>query len=431
MRTLFTLLIVAVLALIAAPAYAYGARGTLVVDNGRPDVVRVAVDGLTLGSVAPRTQSAYRLLPGVHDVELRGSAGDLIERSRVVLSPGAVATLVAAPPKGTIEIDNRSGDALKLSLDGASLGTLSSSDYRSVTVEAGRHTLVASYHQLGRDRVLTELRVDVGPSERASLLLRPIESGLVRVDNRTGLDATLRVDGVSQGTLADGASREVKTALGRVSFELVSSGRVLASTVTTVSPYADEAWRAEAPRTGDLSVANPLPVPVLVSVSGVATRTIDPYERATFSRIDVGAATVTAMRLDGAAIAYTTVEIRPYEARLWTIPAPKTGFVQLHNDEARSLRLYVDGRLETTLAPRQDLRLELAAGLHRVEAVDSAGRKVLSVTVDVDRYAVTELGLGGSSRGYASADRRDRDDDRHDHHDHDRASYSGHTRASY
>ena len=191
MRTLFSLFFAALTGLFFSPsAHASAARGTLVVVNQRNVDVLVIADGRSIGPVGAGTDQAYRLVAGSHDLQILGRSGDLIQQSRIAMAAGAVMTVVVAPASGAVELYNGAGTSLLVTVDGHS-SALAEGQSRTLTLKPGEHRVRAVYNQLGRERILADQRVVLGAGDRTTVRFAPVSEGLVRVENRTGRDATL------------------------------------------------------------------------------------------------------------------------------------------------------------------------------------------------------------------------------------------------
>lgn len=421
MRTLFSLFFAALAALVFTPsAQASAARGTLVVVNQRNVDVLVIADGRAIGPVERGVDQAFRLSAGSHDVAISARGGELIQQSRIALAAGAVMTLVVAPANGAIDLYNGAGTSLVVTVDGQSSG-LASGQSRTLTLKPGEHRVRAVYTQLGRERVLSDERVVVSAGGRTKLRFAPVSEGLVSVENRTGREATLLVDGKPQATLRSGESTEVVTRLGRVSLTLSDRGRTLAQTSLAVGAYQDLRWSAAAPAFGALLVSNPLPITVLVEDSRGRTVTVAAHGRVELSGLPVGLSTLTARRASGEQLGRVKMMVDPYDVGAWTVPAPTSGFVALSNRGGEPVNVWIDGARTLNLAPRSDASVNLSLGTHRVQVRDTAGRLVLDTRVSVSPYdeSLVAWSTGASPSHHGDSqdhgNSRDRHGDRDDH----------------
>ena len=432
MRTLFSLFFAALTGLFFSPsAHASAARGTLVVVNQRNVDVLVIADGRSIGPVGAGTDQAYRLVAGSHDLQILGRSGDLIQQSRIAMAAGAVMTVVVAPASGAVELYNGAGTSLLVTVDGHS-SALAEGQSRTLTLKPGEHRVRAVYNQLGRERILADQRVVLGAGDRTTVRFAPVSEGLVRVENRTGRDATLLVDGQSQGLLQNGESTEAVTRLGRVTLTLSDRGRTLSQTSLAVGPYQDLRWSAAAPAFGTLLINNPLPITVLVEDARGRTFTVSARGRVELSGLPIGLATVTATRASGELLGRVKLLVDPYDVGAWTVPAPTSGSVALSNRGGEPVSVWIDGARTVNLAPRADSTVTLSLGAHRVQIRDTAGRLVLDTRVSVSPYdaALVAFSAGSSPSHHGSShDHGNSRDDDHERYEHDdRGGESHHSR---
>lgn len=335
----------------------------------------------------------------------------------------------ARAARGDLDLRNDAGTTLRVSLDGVTVMDLYAGQARTLNLAAGWHRVVVTYRQLGRDRVLSSQDVNVYPDGRSLMRFAPVTEGLVRVGNSTGRDATVLVDGRPATRLPAGASAEIETGLGRVCLTLVDQTRTLDATTVAVGAYQDVIWRAEAPRTGDLVVTNPNPIPVVVRDGLGRSVTISGRGQARLSAEPVGLLSLEVRRQSGELIGRGKAQVLPYDLASWSAPMPDEGLVSVRNDQARPVTVWVDGARVSTLAPRQQVSLEIGLGWRRVQIRDISGYLILETRVNVDPYATRTLS-SAAGQAVAYEDRRD-DDRRYDddrHHDDDRGYDDGHRR---
>ena len=384
-------------------ALAHGtSTSRLTVENGRELEVLVLLDRSMIGSVQPRATAAFAVPAGLHRVELRTRDGQSLLVRDVNLRQGEAAAVQLAARTGTVVVDNHAGTRLNVSVDGRAYGDVGSGEHRSLPLDVGAHRISLSYVQLGRERTLDTRSVQVQPGRTVTLAAEPVDFGLVSIDNHTGRQAELRIDGMPasrlglNGSLALNEARELRLPLGRHDLVLVDarSGIELDRTALSTIAYRDHTWTAVAPRTGDLSLTNPLPMAVLVEVPGRADLTLGAGQSRTVVGLPVGVLMVGFHRLGGESLADLRVNVSAYEQARAMVPVPTVGVVEVSNRTGRSAFLRVDGRTTSTLRSGEAQRLSLVAGDHRVELVDERGRRLESRLVRVDRYVDQRLELG-------------------------------------
>jgi hypothetical protein len=418
--------------LFAFTPHAARAHGTsssqLSVDNGRDVEALVLVDRAWIGSVKGRTRTTFTVAAGQHKVELRTRDGQSLLVQDLNLRPGQVGAVQLVARTGTVVIDNHTGTRLIVSVDGRATGDVDVGEHRNLPLDAGVHRISLSYVQLGRERVLETRSVQVQQGRSTTMAAEPVDFGLVRIDNHTGRQAELRIDGMPAsrlgltGSLAINESREVRLPLGRHDLVLVDArtGSELDRLSFNTIAFRDHSWTAAAPRIGDLVLTNPLPMAVLVEVPGRSDLTLAAGQSRTLVGLPVGSMLVSFHRLGGETLADLRVAVAPYEQARLVVPVPNMGVVEVTNHTGRGAIVRVDGRTTSTLQSGQAQRLSLSPGDHRVELVDERGRRLESRMVRIDRYVDQRLDLGAPALSC---------DMPHDGHDH--YGSSGHSASSH
>lgn len=363
----------------------------LTVDNPRGDELHVYLDGRYLGEVDDGDSERFGVPEGRHTLLLRAEDGEVILVTEISLS-GQRGVRVAAPlGMGTLLVDNRSGTTLALEVDGVVLATLRSGERRSLGLEEGRHKIRAIYTQLGSDRLLEAERIDLDDGELERIVLEPATVTQARVHNLGDRPLELVVNGVSVGSSVPGAGTKVEVPVGRSVFELRHQGRVVASAVASLGPYADHIVQLEPELLGALTVSNPLPIDVeLVCARGSRTR-VQAYGSTTYDGLAPGRFPLRVERLTGETIGSLSPLVEPGERERAVVQPPTEGVVVLRSDSPERLEVWVDGRRLARLDPREELRLSLPLGRQVLQLRDRYGVQVEVARVQVDPYSEARL----------------------------------------
>lgn len=316
------------------------------------------------------------------------------------------------PPPGRITVVNQSGGDLTLTIGYAPPRSVRAWDTVTFTVGAGETTVRASYMQFGADRMLSNERVYVTPSRTSTVTIAPERTARLLVTNDAPYEAELLVDGRSRGRFSAGESRLVTLGVGRAELAMVGGGRTLDRTTLDLVAFAERSWRAEAPRTGDLVVVNPLPIPIQLVCAKGLVRDVAPYGQAVYRDLPAGEFRLTARRVTGETIDLEVARIPAGGSDTWRVDVPRTGFVALDSDHALDSEVRIDGRTVARIAAGAVRRIEASVGWHEVEIVDARGVTLARTWMEVEPFDVAQMSFGGQrSRGRE-----------HDHrgHDHDR-----------
>ncbi len=339
--------------------------------------------------------------------------------------------------RGIVEVQNRAGVTLTVSVEGGGTRTLSPGEIERFSTAEGRVDVRASYGMYGSTFSLFNKEVRVYDHRVTHVDATAPRSAKVRLVNDTGVDAEFFADGREIAELNAGTSRIVSLPLGAVELTAFAHGQRLESESVFLRAFSETVLVAEAPRFADLVVDNPLPIAVEVTV-GHADQRIAAGGRAVFQRVPVGLVEVSTERVGGQFLDRERVSVRPFSGARMSIDAPNTGLVQLQSRDDDLIRVFADGRILTTLAPRQELTVLLPLGEIMLEMRTLDGRLVERSFVRVAPYAVAELDFGRveRDRGQHAPDEHQGCDGKHaghedEHHDYDERDERRHQPATY
>mgnify|MGYP000931497653 CR=1 FL=1 len=121
-----------------------GDEGSLSIENGSPEPMRVQVDGGARGEVQPGARRVVPgLLPGVHQVAVFGLRSRDIQRADVTVSSGAVATWVARPRSATLSLKNLRDEEVRVRIDGETMARLAPAQSLDLLLPGGAHRIEA------------------------------------------------------------------------------------------------------------------------------------------------------------------------------------------------------------------------------------------------------------------------------------------------
>ncbi|MCB9777420.1 MAG: hypothetical protein H6742_02525 [Alphaproteobacteria bacterium] len=286
--------------------------GTVTIDNDRRETVQIYIDRGYAGDVAGDSRRSFQVQAGRHYVEVRDSHGRVLERSELTLHPGDQDLVRVDAAMGTLRVDNLTGAAMSLSLDGRSLGTLAPGQTRLVQAEEGGHALKVTYRQLGVTRVLTDLSVRLDPRRENAVALRAPDFGLVAVQNPLDRTVEVRVDGRTVATLRPRERREIQVGLGRRELELRLDGRSVARELRTIRPFEDECFEPRVVLQGQLFVDNDTRRDLQVFVDGRAMGWMDAHETIRLV-VDAGSHRVEARTESGHEVFEAQIHLEPDE----------------------------------------------------------------------------------------------------------------------
>ncbi|MSQ02356.1 MAG: hypothetical protein EXR71_10785 [Myxococcales bacterium] len=324
--------------------------------------------------------------------------------------------------RGIVEVQNRAGVTLTVSVEGGGTQTLSPGEIERFSAPEGRVDVRASYGMYGTSFSLFAKEVRVYDHRVTRVDATAPRSAKVRLVNDSGVDAEFFADGREIAELNNGTSRIVNLPVGAVELTAYARGQRLEAESVFLRPFDETVLVAEAPRFGDLVVDNPLPITVEVTV-GHADQRIAAGGRAVFRHVPVGIVEVSTERIGGQLVDRERVSVHPFSGARVVIDAPDTGLVQLQSRDDDLIRVFADGRVLATLAPRQALTLLLPLGEVLLEMRTLDGRLVERSFVRVAPYTAAELDFGRVERDrgqHAPDEHQGCDGDHGDHDDHER-----------
>lgn len=331
--------------------------------------------------------------------------------NRSILTASALVTLALAPTQaearsrrhsspdlGTVEVMNRTGVPLTVSVESGSTQVLSPWETARFRAVEGERTVVATYTQFGKAQTLFATEVHVRDHRSVRLDARPPSAGKVRVVNETGVMARVFDNGREVAELAPGGSRILTVALGYHDVHMIAEGITVESEHFVVNAFGSDTVVGRAPRFADLVVSNPLPFPVTVEVEDGPARRVAAYGKTTFEDVPAGRNEVTVRRLGGHFVDAEVVSVSPFHGARMRVDEPTTGLVTLESADDDMLRVTLDGRLVATMAPFQEVTLLLPRGHGFLEVRELDGSLVERTMIDVDPLREASVGFGRVER---------------------------------
>jgi hypothetical protein len=309
-------------------------------------------------------------------------------------APGAYPSRVST---GQVIVQNRSGGPVRLSLGAREARTVEAGEDATFHAPAGITTVSASYEQFGDTRVLENETVRVLPRQASVVVIEPETTARILVTNATRRTAQLYIDGVPSGVFSPGETQLVSTVVGEASLWMTSDGRDLDRAQITLRPFAEQTWTAEVPAIANVTVVNPLPIPVTLTCARGLVRTVAPGASAVYANVPFGTFHLIARRTTGELVDQQVISVGREDANRWRIDPPTTGLVVVDSDDDRTTRVLVDGELAATLSPDAQKRLALSVGWHQVSMIDPTGRTLGDTWVEVTPYEIGQLAFGHPS----------------------------------
>jgi hypothetical protein len=216
-------------------------------------------------SLAPGESAALALAEGQVLLAFTGATSgfEYVKKFKVTAGRPLVWRIPVAT--GELGLSNHSGRTLELVLDGKPVGELAPGANKAIKgLSAGNHEVLVRADGAMIDHRVFFLKPQDAPQWDIAAL-----AGSIKVLNRSGAPVELKADGLSLGSLPDGAVTELTgLALRPVHLEVFGAGGAQAQEVTlTPSPLAPPSWMIEA-MSGSLRLEGVKNTPVRLSIDG-------------------------------------------------------------------------------------------------------------------------------------------------------------------
>jgi hypothetical protein len=291
----------------------------------------------------------------------------------------------------TVVVDNNRLTEVQLLIDGVPSGTVGAEQTERFRVRPGPHEITV----MREGEVLFNRTTLMNPSETIQADIAAYEGRLI-VTNSTGRDARLYVDGIDRGEIDKNTERVlILPPCHGAKVELRNDKYVLDSGSSRIISGQTTRYTAQAPAIAQLTLENPLPVPLVVSVEGRPDITILAGRSATVSNVPIGVTTVTAKLRSGKLVSTQQVKVRAYSGASIVLEGPSEATLAMHNIGRADARVWIDGNLVATLDGYEDEVLDVAVGSHRVVVRDASGAELLDRRMTVAAFSPNELVFGG------------------------------------
>ncbi len=252
-------------------------------------------------------------------------------------------------------------------------------------------------------------------------------TGRVLVDNESGTAVTLQVPDREPLVVAVDEQAVLWLPYGqttiRATYEQFGRARTLEVETVNVVPRETAYVHLDATAKTRLRVVNDTWLAADLYVNGFVLAHLEPGERE-IVRVDVGAVDLELRDDRGHVLERERLSMRPYADNVWTVDLPRTSPVLVSNDNGIPITVEVDGRYVASVGPWDDVRIQVAIGVHRVEVFDARGRLVEDRMVDVSPWEPVRIDVDGPPAAPAPVRPRPPEVHERPHDEHD--GYSGH-----
>lgn len=311
---------------------------------------------------------------GPHEIEARRGFGHAPIVMQIELRPGEELDLPIDGPRGSLEVQNGSGEPVEVTVDDTLVGTVEAGGVRTFErILAGVRTVAAVGEQTRR-RHQREQRVLEG--ERAVWHVQAA-AGAVQVVNDTPETVRVELDDLEIGRVPPGESRLVADVT-------LGDHELRATTMTTgvelrmpVEIRTDQTfvWPLSVDE-GVLILENATDEAVQIYRDDEPYLRLEPTQSRALSQIPAGTYALSAFGERSHRIVPRKVEVQAARSVRWTI-RPEWAALEVHNARAERVRLHLDAKVVGELAPGERRVLEgLVAGEQLVEVLGLTSGRV-------------------------------------------------------
>lgn len=223
---------------ILAALFSINSGPEVLITNKTNDTTLVFIDGERVGKVRSGKSKAFETERGSHVVELQNSKEEVLELTNLhVRNSGAELTLQR--PKGLVEFTNTSGVTLIIKVDGKKQMDLRNGETDYLELPAGEHKVRALYPYLGTRKSLGASTISVINDMMTGVSYGPDDNGWLRVDNRLGSWANVKINGQYVQRLPKGQQVDIKMPLGKVNVSFWRNGEQLDAASFMVKPFTE------------------------------------------------------------------------------------------------------------------------------------------------------------------------------------------------
>jgi len=356
--------------------------------NRAPDAARVDLDGWELGVVKPGQRVRFRRLrPGVRTV--RATVGTLDQRAELTLRGGGTAEYVVMPADastaldvpaefGRIRLVNRAGRDLEVRVGEQSERTLMSGDTRILLDQpVGSHEIIV---RLPGSSYRRTLRAAVTAGDEVTLEVT-LETGQLRLTNRTGTAVRLFVDGLPRRTIDNEVQVDIDdlvVGVHKLRAVAVDSAREFLRTVN-VTRDRELVWDLTASE-GHLSVTNNTGEALAFAIDGTDRGTLAVGKELVWKDVSIGLRRVAATGQSSGYRWTADIPVTPGQRARWVL-RNDVMTARVTNRLAETVELRVRGRRIRQLEPGASAFLdELRGPRPRLTAFATVSKRILEPT---------------------------------------------------
>lgn len=322
------------------------------------------------------------------------------------LFPALAATPMSPRPlaagAGEVVVENTASSNVRVMVDGKTVGALPAGKTGTYAVTPGSHEVVVAMGAFGESFPLQSQTVQVRVGQPASLTAVEPTVAPVRVQNHTGRDAVLYVNGEPGAALADGEQRILGLPLGDATVELRRPGGRLLDREQVEATAFVAATLVATLDFGALRVHNPHEDALALRIAG-ENHPIGPGQELLIDALPIGGTQVDLLLPSGLVYGQERLRVGAGKAETLRLAAPIDKALTLVSRLGERGEVFIDGVRHSVIEAGQRAQLDLAPGQHRVVVRDEAGEAVFMDKVEVRRKSPGVLVVDPAARKVSRA----------------------------
>ncbi|MBL6974958.1 MAG: hypothetical protein ISR64_04435 [Deltaproteobacteria bacterium] len=371
--------------------------------NRADEPIRVTIDGEPREMIWPGGEAEYSgVRMGVHRLQAVGVKSGFTMDEEVSVQAGISPVFMVTPPRGGLHVVNRSGVSLVLSLGEITTVRLDPDGFSVIKGLAPGGVPVAAMDLMGRVVWTGDVELKAGEVVRLTV---PLPGGVLAVVSDVDEEVSVLADGRRLGECQASGAAEFKGLVpGTTRVQAIrTDGSVAARARLRIPEQGQGVWMIKtgfgAETTGDegsLLVLNKRDEPIRIRVDGWDRGELAPSGRRLIPALVPGVHAAEAIGLESGELFRSDVEIGIGGTVTWET-RPSLATLVLKNLREEEVRVLVDDRDLTILAPGQETELKVQAGRHFLQARGLSTQQSTDHAVELPASMRTRMDLPSPS----------------------------------
>lgn len=373
--------------------------GSLRAVNRADEPIRVTIDGDPREMIWPGGEAEYSgVRLGIHRLQAVGVKSGFTVDEEVSVRDGISPVFMVTPPRGGLHVVNRSGVALVVSLGEITSVRLDPDGFSVIKGLAPGNAPVAAMDLMGRVVWTGEVALKAGEVVQLTV---PLPLGVLAVVSDVEEELSVLADGRRLGECQPSGAAEFKGLVpGPTRVQAIrNDGSVVARARLRVPREGQGVWMIKkgfgtetTADEGSLLVLNQRDESIRIRVDGWDRGELAPSGRRLIPALVPGLHSAEAIGRTSGEMFRTDVKIGIGEQVTWEA-RPSLATLHLKNLREEEVRILIDDRELTILAPAQETSLKVSAGRHFLQARGLSTLRSTDHAVELPASTTTRMDL--------------------------------------